>query len=263
MKAIQSMRFLAITLLTAAGLTPVLAQESEKSDAKLEKTNVFKQEGGALRERSTNPPEISILVEYISLDAGMAANLLAKYSVKPNEVGDLREKLDTMIEEGAAKLEETMWVRAKSGKRCLSASYLFDIYPSEFDSPEIPSHIGTTDSEGGTHMTSAMPTAFECRDVGTSLEVDPVLSGDQRQIDLNLTPEIVKRIGENYYTLDGYEKESPGMEHVATPLMYTIKDTLSMRVTPGQYAILGIHKPHDDTERRILALLRADLISFD
>jgi len=80
------------------------------------------------------------------------------------------------------------------------------IYPTEYEPPELPQQVGNAIGLGAGGLlaaqpanfpiTPAMPTAFEKRDVGVTLEVNPIVSADRRYIELALKPEMV--------TFDGF-----------------------------------------------------------
>ncbi len=80
------------------------------------------------------------------------------------------------------------------------------IYPTEYEPPELPQQVGNQigiDAGGllapapaNFPITPATPTAFEKRDVGVTLEVNPIVSADRRYIELALKPEMV--------TFDGF-----------------------------------------------------------
>ena len=63
------------------------------------------------------------------------------------------------------------------------------IYPTEYEPPELPNTVGTTDG-GSFPVTPATPTAFERKDVGITLEVLPVADANRRYVDVTLTPTI-------------------------------------------------------------------------
>jgi general secretion pathway protein D len=74
------------------------------------------------------------------------------------------------------------------------------IYPTEFDPPQIPTNVGSTNLGVGGGLggaapsipvTPTTPTAFTMRPVGVRLEVDPVI-GENGAIDLNLVPEVTE-----------------------------------------------------------------------
>jgi hypothetical protein len=106
-------------------------------------------------------------------------------------------------------------------------------------------------------------TAFECRNVGTTLEVDPVLGANSLTIDLNLAPEIVQ--------LEGYtswpNKEMDPLFKADLPMFYTMRTTTQITTIDGRYAFLSTLRPLDARTaegRDVLVLLfvRADVGSM-
>ena len=93
-------------------------------------------------------------------------------------------------------------VMARPGERAKIEVIREFIYPTEYDPPEIPTNFGgnavlnavpgAVQTQGGFPVTPANPTAFEVRNTGVTLEVDPVLGPDNFTIDLNLAPEVVE-----------------------------------------------------------------------
>ncbi len=234
-------------------------------------------------------PEIGILVEYIMLDHLTANKLLREFAPKAADAQELRDILGKMLDKKEAELIETAWVRGQSDRRSVSMSVREDIYPTEYDPAEIPNVVGNftdpdTDNKSAPdsndkdvrslakktvaiypeiYMTSANPTAFETRHVGITLEVDPIISQDRKSIHIALSPEIVTRLAERYFTRKGYENTARGIEHISMPTFYTMKTTTQILVTPGKYNLLGFHTPSGDSDKRIFVLLRADLMSLE
>jgi len=95
-------------------------------------------------------------------------------------------------------------VVTRSGQRAKIEVIREFIYPVEFEPPEIPERfLGSnvaTQTDGfqvvnqvsNFPVTPTTPTAFETRNVGVTLEVDPVLGEDGYTIDLSLAPEVVE-----------------------------------------------------------------------
>lgn len=70
-------------------------------------------------------------------------------------------------------------------------------YATEFSPPQIPQTVGATGGTGGgsvgfVPVTPTTPTAFETRNTGVTLEVQPVVGPDGTTIDLSLAPEVVE-----------------------------------------------------------------------
>lgn len=120
------------------------------------------------------------------------------------------------------------------------------IYPTEYEPPELPNTVESTTLIDGlsgqvanlappTPITPAMPTAFEKRNVGTTLEVSPIVSSDRRYIELALKPEIVTFDGfVNYGTpiIGGY---SSGTDFFDVPLgaPFSVNNTVG-ELTPNE-----------------------------
>jgi general secretion pathway protein D len=89
-------------------------------------------------------------------------------------------------------------VTTKSGQRAVIEIVREFRYPTEFDPPQIPQNFGG----GGTGIgattiavfpvTPTTPTAFETRNTGVTLEVEPTVGSDNYTIDLNLVPQVVE-----------------------------------------------------------------------
>jgi len=236
---------------------------------KIEKKDVFLKRTDHKNQAERIEPNIGVLIEYISLDHVVANRMLSESSTDPGDLQEMRDSLEKMIDAGTAQLVETTWVRARSGDRAMTESVEEHIYPTEYDPAEIPNSLGNVapvvsgaDGSSRIHMTHAMPTAFETRHVGTTFEIEVLLHDDLSGIDLNLAPEIVTFKGNQDFTREGREETAKGIDNMVVPMFYIIKDTTQLEVAPGKYNLLGVHIPHDDKSKRILVLLRADLISF-
>ena len=92
-------------------------------------------------------------------------------------------------------------VTTKSGQRAVIEIIREFKYPTEFSAPQIPQTIGatgTTSVLGGSSsgssfpVTPTTPTAFEKRDVGVTLEVEPTIGPDGYSIDMQLAPQVVE-----------------------------------------------------------------------
>jgi general secretion pathway protein D len=93
-------------------------------------------------------------------------------------------------------------VTARSGQKAKIEVIREFIYPTEYEPPEIPDSVGSTSSSstgvgggGGTSfvpVTPATPTAFETRDTGVILEIEPTIGENDFMIDLRFLPEIVE-----------------------------------------------------------------------
>ena len=85
-------------------------------------------------------------------------------------------------------------ITARSGQKATIEVIREFIYPTEYEPPELPSSGGGGD--GSTTViaiaTPATPTAFETKNLGVTLEIEPTIGENDFVIDLRFLPEIVE-----------------------------------------------------------------------
>jgi general secretion pathway protein D len=148
----------------------------------------------------------------------------------------------------------------KSGQRAVIEVVREFRYPTQFQPPQIPQTVGSTNGQaGGTTsvpITPTTPTAFETRNTGVTLEVEPVVGPDGITIDLNLVPQVVEFEGFINYgspifasggsflnTVTGGVVSAPPQLLTANvinqPIFSSRKVTTSVSVWDGQTVVLG------------------------
>lgn len=210
--------------------------------------------------------QLRIQVEWIEVDAAAATKLLAEPDpakprlCRPSDASPLRRSLQAMIDKGEAALVDSAMVSARSGQRAKVESIHEFIYPTEWD----PAQFLNPDKAGGgkTVLVPPQATAFETRNVGVTLEVDPVLGADDMTIDLNLAPELVYLAGKERW---GTHRSAGGEVEVATPSFYTVKTTTQVALISGQPCLLSANTPRDvetgmtDPKRKLLVFVKAEI----
>jgi general secretion pathway protein D len=87
-------------------------------------------------------------------------------------------------------------VTTKSGQRAVIEIVREFRYPTQFQPPQIPQTVGSTANAAAgaiaIPVTPTTPTAFETRNTGVTLEVEPIVGPDGVTIDLNLVPQVVE-----------------------------------------------------------------------
>jgi general secretion pathway protein D len=92
-------------------------------------------------------------------------------------------------------------VTARSGQKAKIEVIREFIYPTEYEPPEIPQSVGNNGGQqnqngasggGNVPVTPATPTAFETRNTGVTLEIEPTIGENDFMIDLRFVPEIVE-----------------------------------------------------------------------
>lgn len=85
-------------------------------------------------------------------------------------------------------------ITARSGQKATIEVIREFIYPTEYDPPELPQSGGNALGGGGgaSIATPANPTAFETKNTGVTLEIEPTIGENDFVIDLRFLPEIVE-----------------------------------------------------------------------
>ena len=152
-------------------------------------------------------------------------------------------------------------VTTKSGRKAIVRVAREFPYPTEFNAPEppppsTPGGLGSTVSTPpGSFVsqgvvTPSTPTAFETRNLGVTLEVEPIIGPDGYTIDLNLSPEVVEFDGFiNYGSPILGPIFNPLTQQIDTailtqnvinqPIFSTRKVTTSVSIWDGQTVALG------------------------
>jgi general secretion pathway protein D len=123
-------------------------------------------------------------------------------------------------------------IMAKSSQKATIEIIREFIYPTEYEPPELPNSVGATGGGGGIAglgggsagifpVTPATPTAFEPRNTGVTLEIEPTLGNNDTVIDLRFAPEIVEFEGFINY---GSPIQSPSSDALGNPTTVTITE---------------------------------------
>ncbi len=157
-------------------------------------------------------------------------------------------------------------VTTKSGSKAVVRVVREFPYPTEFNPPEPPPQTTSSGTSvtalatgaliSGGVVTPTTPTAFETRNLGVTLEVEPIIGSDGYTIDLNLSPEVVEfdgfvNYGSPIFTYQfnplnfvpgvstGISQEIATENVINQPIFSTRKVTTSVSVWDGQTVTLG------------------------
>jgi len=185
----------------------------------------------------------------IAADQSLAPGVLSMAGVLTNP--QFQVVLRAISQHKAADLLSAPSVVARSGQLAKIEVIREFIYPTEYDPPEIPDTSASGDIfvsgsdvvvSTGSPVTPANPAAFETRNLGVTLEVDPVIGADGFTIDLNLNPEVVEFDGFINY---GSPIQDPGTGVVLTenainmPVFSTRRVATSLTIWDGQTVAVG------------------------
>ena len=109
-----------------------------------------------------------------------------------------------------------------------------------------------------------IPTAFETRNLGSTLEIEPTIGVDNKTIDLRFIPEMVWHTG-NTVWLDGKDAFGNACK-IQMPDMYTLRLSTSLTCITGKYALAGVVSPKDekgdtDNSRKVMIFVKCDVMA--
>ncbi len=221
-----------------------------------------------LGEHDDLPKQIRVQVEFINVPHELLTEMLFGEKAPADDV-EMRKRLADLIKEGKASVLETMVCTARSGQKATSESIQEFIYPTEYEPAELPSPPdkdpvnGIQPKTGQEFAVGPTPTAFETKNLGTSLEIEPTLGVDNRIIDLRFLPEIVYHVGNEVWAeWKGHYGNAP----VQMPKFYKISVNTSVTLIAGKPMLVGVVSPKDeqgkaDYTRKLMVFVRADVIT--
>ncbi|MFK7909897.1 MAG: hypothetical protein AB8F34_04765 [Akkermansiaceae bacterium] len=235
------------------GITPIAAQESpfdplgEQTEASL-------------------PRQVRVQVEYIEMPLTQMTALMADPAASKGDAA-LRNKINELVKNGKARIIENQMVVARSGEKATAESIREFIYPTEYEPPELPTTVkfekGSEQSVKSKEIsTGPTPTAFETRNLGSTLEVEPTIGENNAYIDVRVSPEIVYHIKNDIWAS---WKDKHGEANIMMPVFYTLRLNTAVTVANGKPCLLGALSPKDDKgvtdmSRKVFVFVRANVI---
>ncbi len=204
--------------------------------------------------------EISICYETIEVEAALYHNWMFENRLS-NAGHWLRLQTQEWLKAGEATVVETVVICARSGQRAKTESVSEFIYPGEPGTPEIPNQLHLEGKETKSPITPSMSSSFGTRNLGVTLEVDPVLGADDWTIDLNLGPQFTSLNGYIHWPPEGVGDPF----HIKSqPIFHLMAVRTQITTISERYCFLGTTKPVEpllESRKRPLLLnfVRADV----
>lgn len=218
------------------------------------------------------PKYVQVQVEFVEMSHLKLTELLFLSDPASSDASPLRKQVVELVKKGEAEVLETMMVVSRSGEKATSEGIREFIYPTEYEPPEIPSKItipGKPDELSPEKLklmwmmrTPATPTAFETRNLGSTLEVAPTIGVNDKYVDLQLAPEIVWHTGNTVWveTKDGLGNVS----RIEMPQMYKLSVNTAITCLDNQYNLIAVLSPKDqegvtDMTRKVMVFVKCDI----
>ncbi|BCX48985.1 hypothetical protein HAHE_28930 [Haloferula helveola] len=219
--------------------------------------------------------QVQVQVEFVEMDHKRLTKLLFLSKPKVADATPLRETVGKMVEAGEAEVLETMMVVARSGEKATSEGIREFIYPTEYEPPVVPEKVNFPEKPKGVGFsaeelkamsllrTQFAPTAFETRNLGSTLEVAPSFGAGGKYIDLSVAPEIVWHTGNTVWAED---KDAFGnVSKVQMPEFYKLSVGTSLTCIDGQYNLVAVLTPKNqngvgDLSRKVMVFVKCDVV---
>lgn len=214
-----------------------------------------------------SPRMVRVQVEYIQVTQSRYLELIAEKRKSANATS-MRKKLQGMVMNSEAKVLETSMVVARSGGSSTIESIGEFIFPTEYEPPgSIPFEL-TKDQQAEMYAARVLripitPFAFETKNLGTTLEIEPVIGFDNQSIDLRFAPELVAPAGFSIYLKE--TNMDDGVHQSKMP--YFIKNSVNTAITciDGQYHLVGVLTPSTadgqlDKKLKVMVFVRCNIL---
>ena len=216
-----------------------------------------------------SPRLVRVMAEFIEVPHEELTRLLLAPRTSSNDT-ELRKEVAKLVREGKATVVETMLCTGRSGERSLVESIEEYIYPTEYEPAGMPSQIHTTgdgekiESDSRDLATGPTPTSFETRNLGSTLEIEPMIGANNMLIDLRIAPEIVYHVGNETWA---EWKDQYGDASIKMPTMYSMRTSTSVTLVDGQILLAAALSPKGengfpDFTRKVMVFVRCDILKL-
>jgi len=207
----------------------------------------FAGERASLSNASAGPSNLEIELLVVQVPQALALPLIPKLSDRAQSESAVDE-IHALIANNQARLIAWPVVKTKSGQRAVFEQVEEFRYATDYDPAE---RVTKTDSASKdlqkkskatttiVKEVDAIPVGFETRNVGVTLEVEP-LTVDGIIIDLSLVPQHNLLLSMRRVEIE--DKASGRKVIVEQPIFHTNKVTTSLSVRNGDYTLLGTFK---------------------
>jgi len=184
---------------------------------------------------------------------------------------ELRKQVAQLITDGKANILETLLCIARSGHKATSESVEEYGYPTEYEPAEMVNELNFKNEEAAESAkmprrdfaTGTTPTAFETKNLGSTLDIAPTLGVDNKIIDLRFLPEIVYQVGNEIWAeWKGVHGDSP----IQMPKFYKVSVNTSVNLADGKTILVAAISPEDeegnpDFTRKLMVFVKADVLT--
>jgi hypothetical protein len=211
-------------------------------------------------------PQFCVDVLMVSIPQEKALPLIPQLR-NPAKIEAAHATILEMIVRKEAHLIDWPEVTSHSGSRAVSETVLEQRFPSEFEQPQEPQTLGAPSKEPSPaekamrdlrNLGVIVPTAFETRNTGGTLEVEASVSSDFSAVSMQIVPQAVELLGMQNFSAGKNEKGEPLT--VPQPLFRTHKVNCDLTLRSGERRLIYTGKPLQSEGSIVFFILGAKVI---
>jgi len=208
------------------------------------------------------PRHIRVIAEYIELPHTLLTEVMV--SEHADSGPKLHARMRTLVKEKQARIMETSIIVARPGQKATVESIGEFIAPTEYEPPgsDLSEFVSTRTTP---RLRPETPWAFETKNVGVTLEIEPNVGANNKIVDLRMTPELSERLRlETWVT----HRDRWGDASIRRPTYEELRMSFGITLLANEWGFVGIHTPHAesgnrDFTRKIMLFVRADVIPIE
>jgi hypothetical protein len=179
---------------------------------------------------------------------------------------EIHDRAMKLVENGEAEVVETCVLVARSGERALAETISERIYPTETEPSSLPGTLPQSGLANGQFpairpFRPAGYTAFETRNAGSTLSIEPMVEPESGKLDVRMELEMVDRAALIQW---GEFKDQWGDAAVRMPVFDTQRMISSVALTSGVFDLWNVFTPKPAAvpaaATKQLVFVRADLV---
>jgi hypothetical protein len=177
------------------------------------------------------------------------------------QCGAMQKKIIEMIAKKEAELVDCQTIITKTGQRSVATNTRAILYASEYSPMDDPANEAVKPFSSFCANPST-PTAFESREVGITLELEPTLQEDGQHVELQLEAKHIALLGWSKIAVDIDTGKRGGKRHVTVeqPEFQTLKMSTNIVTTNGGSVLLGVHKLQTATQEVEVFILTTTVV---
>lgn len=203
--------------------------------------------------------QIQVMVEYVDLPHKALTKLMLESGKLTADGTALRMKVQELVDKNEARILETQLVICRSGERATTESIKESIYPTEYEPPGYDPPA----KQPSTWPISSVPCAFETRNIGSHLEIEPAIQTGRKLVDLRLAPELIWHHDDTIWS--EFKDTQGNVSQVKMPNFYTIRINTGCFCETGKFLLVAVVSPKDtngvvDATRKVMVFVKCDIM---